>query len=83
MSLEVINMGKDFEIKGRNDMSLKNEIIINGEIHGLIESSNHDCDGCSLQKVCEENFVYNGICEIYENYKRNYKFINRGKVEDE
>lgn len=71
------------EIKKEGDMELKNVIIINGDIHELIESPNHDCDGCSLQKVCEDNFVYNGICEIYEYFKRNYKFINRGKVKDE
>lgn len=64
-------------------MELKNGIIINGEMHELIKSPNYNCDGCSLQKVCEENFGNNGICEIYEDSKSNYKFINRGKVEDE
>lgn len=62
-------------------MGLKNGILINGDIHELIESSNYNCDGCSLQKVCEENFGNNGICEIYEDSKRNYKFKLIGKLE--
>lgn len=62
-------------------MELKNGIIINGEIHEFINSPNYSCDSCSLQKVCEENLGNNGICEIYEDSKSNYKFVNLGKVE--
>ncbi len=68
-----------------NGMKVKNGIIIDGVLHGMVEPNdasciNFDCSKCSLRKECNE-------CEMmHETYLCNvmgcFYFVNRGKVTD-
>lgn len=62
-------------------MEIKNGIIINGELHELVELTNQkiSCGECSLLKEC--GLISTNPCEIVELFESSRTlFVNRGKV---
>lgn len=65
-------------------MEINNGIIINGELHELVEVKGSKCGVCSLDKQCD-NKEWNDrrqLCSLYGN-GTNEAFVNRGKVKVE
>lgn len=54
-----------------------NGIIINGVLHELIVSNKNDCDGCSLEHLCEKEFGITRLCWVNS---PNNEFRCRGKI---